>query len=200
MTTPTRQIQLSRKTGETKIEVCLNLDGTGQSSIETGVGFFDHMLELFSRHGLIDLTVHAEGDLDVDQHHTVEDVGIVLGQAIEKAVGDKRGINRYGQAVIPMDETLAEVAIDLSGRPALVFNARFNAAKIGQFDVQLVQEFFKALANTAGMNLHVNVRYGDNDHHIAEAIFKAFARALRTAVSLDPRNSNVPSTKGTLKG
>lgn len=195
---PDRTAEISRQTKETKITLALNLDGTGQARAETGVGFFDHMLDLLGRHSLIDLAVDAEGDLDVDDHHTVEDVGIVLGQALEKAVGDKRGIHRYGWAVVPMDETLAQVAIDLSGRAAFVFNAKFNGPKIGKFDTELVAEFFKAFATTARINLHINVPYGENNHHIAEAIFKATAKALRQAVSHDPRNTGVPSTKGTL--
>ena len=195
-----RTAKITRQTKETKIELSLNLDGTGQSSPQTGVGFFDHMIDLLARHSLIDLAVKAEGDLHVDAHHTVEDVGIVLGQALEKALGDKRGIHRYGWAIVPMDETLAQVAVDLSGRPAFVFNVKFTGDAIGQFPVELVDEFFKALATTAKMNLHVNVPYGTNNHHIAEAIFKATAKALRQAVSPDPRNPNVPSTKGSLNG
>lgn len=195
-----RTAEITRQTKETKIKLSLNLDGTGQSSPQTGVGFFDHMLDLLSRHSLIDLAVKAEGDLHVDAHHTVEDVGICLGQALEKALGDKRGIHRYGWAIVPMDETLAQVAVDLSGRPAFVFNVKFTGDAIGQFPVELVDEFFKALATTARMNLHVNVPYGTNNHHIAEAIFKATAKALRQAVSPDPRNPNVPSTKGSLNG
>lgn len=195
---PDRTAEISRQTKETKITLALNLDGTGQARAETGVGFFDHMLDLLSRHSLIDLSVDAEGDLDVDDHHTVEDVGIVLGQALEKAVGDKRGIHRYGWAVVPMDESLAQVAVDLSGRAAFVFNAAFNGPKIGKFDTELVAEFLKALATSARMNLHVSVPYGDNNHHIAEAIFKATAKALRLAVSPDLRNTGVPSTKGAL--
>ncbi len=195
-----RSAQLTRRTGETKVQLSLNLDGAGASEVATGVGFFNHMLDLLARHSLIDLTVEAEGDLDVDAHHTVEDVGIVLGQAIEKAVGDKKGIHRYGWAIVPMDESLAQVAIDLSGRPAFVFHVPFKGPKIGNFDVELVQEFFKALSTNARMNLHVTVPYGDNNHHIAEAIFKAAARALRQAVTLDPRNPGVPSTKGSLNG
>lgn len=195
-----RSASLSRETGETRVQLTLNLDGSGKSSVETGVGFFNHMLELLARHGLFDLEITAEGDLEVDAHHTVEDVGIVLGQAIEKAVGDKRGINRYGWAMIPMDETLAQVALDLSGRAALVYQAPFTRELIGQFDVELVEEFFRALANNAKMNLHIQVPYGSNNHHIAEAMFKATAKALRQAISLDPRNSEVPSTKGSLNG
>lgn len=195
---PDRSAEISRETKETKIRLALNLDGAGKCVARTGVGFFDHMLDLLARHALLDLTVHAEGDLDVDAHHTVEDVGIVLGQAIEKAVGDKRGIYRYGWAIVPMDESLAQVAIDLSGRPALVFNAPFRGAMIGQFPAELVEEFFKSVATNAKCNLHVNVPYGTNNHHIAEAIFKATAKALRQAVSIDPQNDQVPSTKGSL--
>jgi imidazoleglycerol-phosphate dehydratase len=193
-----RTADLSRQTRETKVQIALNLDGTGTSDLETGVGFFNHMLELLSRHSLIDLSVRAEGDLDVDFHHTVEDVGIVLGQALEKALGDKKGINRYGWAIVPMDESLAQVAIDISGRAAFIFDVDFKGPTIGTFDVELVREFFKALANSARMNLHVTVPYGENDHHISEAIFKATAKALRQAVSIDPRNPSIPSTKGTL--
>jgi imidazoleglycerol-phosphate dehydratase len=195
-----RTAKISRQTKETKVEVSLNLDGRGTSSAHTGVGFFDHMLDLLSRHGLIDLDVSAEGDLQVDAHHTVEDVGIVLGQALEKALGDKRGIHRYGWAIVPMDESLAQVAIDLSGRPAFVFNVVFTGPTIGDFATELVEEFFKALATTARMNLHIAVPYGTNNHHIAEAIFKATAKALRQAVSPDPRSDDVPSTKGSLAG
>jgi len=193
-----RTADLSRQTRETKVQVALNLDGSGEADLETGVGFFNHMLELLSRHSLIDLTVRAEGDLDVDFHHTVEDVGIVLGQALEKALGEKKGIGRYGWAIVPMDESLAQVAIDISGRAAFVFNVDFKGPTIGTFDVELVREFFKALANTAKMNLHVSVPYGENNHHISEAIFKATAKALRQAVSIDPRNPAIPSTKGSL--
>jgi imidazoleglycerol-phosphate dehydratase len=197
-TTNPRTAELSRLTKETKVQLSINLDGTGKTAPETGVGFFNHMLDLLGRHSLIDMTVHAEGDLEVDSHHTVEDVGIVLGQALDKALGDKRGIHRYGWAIVPMDETLAQVAVDLSGRPAFVFNVKFNGGTIGTFDVELVEEFFKAFATNARMNLHINVPYGGNNHHIAEAIFKATAKALRQAVSHDPRNTDVPSTKGSL--
>ena len=193
-----RTAKLSRQTKETKIELSLDLDGKGVASVHTGVGFFDHMLDLLSRHGLLDLDVDAEGDLQVDQHHTVEDVGIVLGQALEKALGDKRGIYRYGWSLVPMDESLAQVALDLSGRPAFAFNVVFTGPVIGDFATELVEEFFKALATSARMNLHVAVPYGTNNHHIAEAIFKATARALRQAVSRDPRSDDVPSTKGSL--
>jgi imidazoleglycerol-phosphate dehydratase len=197
---PDRTVTISRETKETKIRLSINLDGKGASSPHTGVGFFDHMLDLLARHSLIDLDVTAEGDLHVDSHHTVEDVGIVLGQAIEKALGDKRGIQRYGSAIVPMDESLAQVAVDLSGRPAFVFNVNFPAATIGAFPTELVAEFFKSVATSARMNLHVSVPYGSNNHHIAEAIFKATARALRQAVSFDPRSDAVPSTKGSLNG
>jgi imidazoleglycerol-phosphate dehydratase len=200
MATVDRTAKLSRQTKETKVELSLNLDGKGVASVHTGVGFFDHMLDLLSRHGLIDLDVDAEGDLQVDQHHTVEDVGIVLGQALEKALGDKRGIQRYGWAIVPMDESLAQVALDLSGRPAFVFNVVYTGPAIGDFATELVEEFFKALATSARMNLHIAVPYGTNNHHIAEAIFKATAKALRQAVSKDPRSDDVPSTKGSLAG
>ncbi|HVZ16181.1 MAG TPA: imidazoleglycerol-phosphate dehydratase HisB [Terriglobales bacterium] len=194
-----RTAEISRQTKETKIHVMLDLDGKGTASIHTGVGFFDHMLDLLARHSLIDLKVEAEGDLQVDAHHTVEDVGIVIGQAIEKALGDKRGIHRYGWAIIPMDESLAQVAIDLSGRPAFVFNVKFTGTTIGNFPVELVDEFFKSVATNAKMNLHIGVPYGSNNHHIAESIFKAFARSLRHAVTHDPRaGDQVPSTKGSL--
>jgi imidazoleglycerol-phosphate dehydratase len=194
----TRQSELSRQTKETKIRVTLNLDGSGKADCETGVGFFDHMLDLLARHSLMDLKVYAEGDLEVDAHHTVEDVGIVLGQAIEQSLGDKRGINRYGWASVPMDETLANVAVDLSGRTAFVYNVKFKGRSIGNFPVELIEEFFKALSSNAKLNLHVNVPYGTNNHHISEAIFKATAKSLRQATSHDPRSDDVPSTKGSL--
>ena len=195
-----RRAEISRLTKETKVRVTLNLDGAGRTEPRTGVGFFDHMLDLLGRHSLIDLDVQAEGDLQVDSHHTVEDVGIVLGQALEKALGDKRGINRYGWAIVPMDESLAQVAVDLSGRAAFVFKVNFTGQSIGTFPTELVEEFFKSVATQAKMNLHVHVPYGSNNHHIAEAIFKAAARALRQAVSFDPRSDDVPSTKGSLSG
>jgi len=195
---PNRTAKITRQTKETKVDLTIDLDGKGRNTISTGVGFFDHMLDLLSRHSLIDLDVTAEGDLHVDSHHTVEDVGIVLGQAIEKAVGDKKGIYRYGWAIVPMDESLAQVAVDLSGRPAFVFNVKFTGEAIGQFPVELVEEFLKSLATSARLNLHVSVPYGTNNHHIAEAIFKSLAKALRQAVSKDPRNDEVPSTKGSL--
>jgi imidazoleglycerol-phosphate dehydratase len=197
---PNRTAEISRKTKETQIRVAIDLDGSGKASVKTGVGFFDHMLDLLARHSLIDLTIEAAGDLHVDAHHTVEDVGIVIGQCIEKALGDKRGIYRYGWAIVPMDESLAQVAVDLSGRPAFVFNVNFKGSLIGNFPVELDDEFFKSIATNAKMNLHVNVPYGTNNHHISEAIFKATAKALRQAVSADPRNTDVPSTKGSLNG
>ena len=200
MPTADRTAKLSRHTKETKVELSLNLDGKGAATVHTGVGFFDHMLDLLSRHSLIDLDVKAEGDLQVDSHHTVEDVGIVLGQAIEKALGDKRGIYRYGWSIVPMDESLAQVALDLSGRPAFVFHVVFSGPTIGDFQTELVEEFFKALATSARMNLHIAVPYGTNNHHIAEAIFKAVAKALRQSVGRDPRSDDVPSTKGSLAG
>lgn len=193
-----RRANINRKTAETQIELGLELDGTGRSTICTRVGFFDHMLDLLARHGLFDLSVQACGDVDVDFHHTVEDVGIVLGQAIAAALDDKSGICRFGDATIAMDETLATCAVDLSGRPFLAWRVAFPTEKIGAFDTQLVEEFFRAVATNARMNLHVLVHYGQNSHHIAEAIFKAFARALRPAVSIDPRVQGIPSTKGTL--
>src|SRR3954471_24806591 len=194
-----RSAEISRQTKETRVKISLNLDGTGKSSPETGVGFLNHMLDLFARHSLIDLTVNAEGDLEVDAHHTVEDVGIVLGQVLEKAMGDKRGIYRYGWATLPMDESLAQVALDLSGRPAFVFDVPFKGSLIGTFAVELIEEFFKALANSAKMNLHILAPYGSNNHNLAEAAFKATAKALRQAISIDPRAADdVPSTKGTL--
>lgn len=194
-----RQATISRKTKETQIELTLDLDGSGANTVQTGVGFFDHMLDLFSKHSLIDLKVRATGDLNVDQHHTVEDVGICIGQALDKAVGDKKGIYRYGWSIVPMDETLAQVALDLSGRAALVFNVTFTSPLIGEFASELVMEFFQAIANNARMNLHINVPYGANSHHIAEAIFKAFAKALRQATTIDERARDlVPSTKGSL--
>ena len=193
-----RTSQLSRQTKETKVRISLDLDGSGKSAPHTGVGFFDHMLDLLSRHSLIDIEVQAEGDLQVDAHHTVEDVGIVIGQALEQALADKRGIHRYGWAIVPMDESLAHVALDLSGRPAFVFKVNFTGDLIGNFPTELVEEFFKSIATNAKLNLHIYVPYGSNNHHIAEAIFKATAKALRQAVTLDPRNQDVPSTKGTL--
>lgn len=193
-----RSASLERVTRETKIKLAIDLDGTGKGAICTSIPFLDHMLDLFARHGLFDLTIEASGDIDIDFHHTVEDIGIVLGQAIREALGDKKGIRRYGQATVPMDETLASVATDLSGRPYLVYNVRLPKVKIGDFDVELAREFFQALVNNLGANLHVNVMYGDNVHHILEACFKATARALDHATQLDPRIEGVLSTKGKL--
>src|SRR5690349_2032409 len=193
-----RTAEIKRQTRETKIELSVNLDGSGQSSIATGVGFLDHMLDLLSRHSLIDLNVTAQGDLHVDAHHTVEDVGIVIGQAIDQALGDKRGIQRYGWALVPMDESLAQVALDLSGRAAFVFRVDFTGPTIGNFPTELVEEFFKSISTNAKLNLHIQVPYGTNNHHIAEAIFKATAKALRQAVTIDPRIQDIPSTKGAL--
>jgi imidazoleglycerol-phosphate dehydratase len=193
-----RTATIDRKTRETQIRLELNLDGGGAGSWQTGVGFLDHMLELFARHGAVDLKVEAKGDLHVDQHHTVEDVGICLGQAVKQAVGDKAGIRRYGHFTLPMEETLCTTAIDLSGRYYLMFNAEFGSPKIGDFDTELVEDFFQAFAANALCNLHVLVHHGRNSHHVAEAIFKSAARALRMAVENDPRMPGVPSTKGTL--
>lgn len=193
-----RTASIHRQTAETKIRLELNLDGAGQAQISTGVGFFDHMLTLLAKHALFDLTVEAHGDLDVDQHHTVEDVGICFGKALLQCVGDKSGMTRYGHMTLPMDETLATSAVDLGGRAFLVFGAEFPTEKIGQFDTQLVQEFWQAVAGNALMNLHIVVHYGTNSHHISEAIFKATARALRVAVAIDPRQQGIPSSKGTL--
>jgi len=196
-----RKASIARKTKETAVEVRVDLDGTGIADISTGVGFFDHMLEQVARHSLIDIEATAKGDLHIDAHHTVEDTGIALGQAIRQALGEARGIVRFGEALQPMDETLTRVAIDLSGRPFLVFKSTFTRAKIGDFDTELVREFFQALATHAGMNLHVETLYGDNSHHIAESAFKGLARALRAAVAIDPRRSGeIPSTKGSLTG
>ncbi len=195
----TRSTKIERKTKETDIQLTLNLDGSGRCEARTGVGFLDHMLDHLGKHSLADISVRASGDVHVDDHHTVEDVGICIGQAIAKALGDKAGIARYGSASVPMEEALANVAVDLSGRPAVVYNVRFNGNKIGTFDVQLIEEFLRRLAVTAGMNLHVNVPYGTNDHHIAEAIFKAVAQAFRAAKAIDAdRKGEVPSTKGSL--
>ena len=194
-----RRAEVNRKTKETQIKLTLDLDGSGKVTASTGVGFLDHMLDHLGKHSLSDLSVQASGDLHVDDHHTVEDVAICLGQALTQALGDKAGIARYGWASVPMDETLADVSLDLSGRPAVVFNARFNGNKIGTFDTQLIEEFIRRFANVAGANLHVNVPYGSNDHHIAEAIFKALAQALRIAKAVDPqRKGEIPSTKGSL--
>jgi imidazoleglycerol-phosphate dehydratase len=193
-----RTATIDRATRETQIHLELNLDGAGAVNFSTGVGFFDHMLELLARHGCLDLTVQAKGDLHVDAHHTVEDVGICLGQAIRTALGDKKGIRRYGHFTLPMEETLCTTAIDLSGRYFLVFNAPMPSPKIGDFDSELVEDFWQAVAANALCNLHVNIQYGRNTHHISEAIFKCAARALRMAVEMDPRQTGIPSTKGAL--
>lgn len=195
-----RTASIQRKTAETNIALELNLDGAGAAQVATGVGFFDHMLTLLARHAAIDLSVKAEGDLHVDQHHTVEDVGICLGQALREALGDKAGIRRYGHFTLPMEETLVTSALDLSGRYFLVYDAPLPAAKIGDFDSELVEDFWQAVAANALCNLHVMLHHGRNSHHIAEAVFKATARALRMAVETDPRMPGVPSTKGTLSG
>ena len=194
-----RTADVSRTTAETRIRVQLNLDGTGQSRLATGIGFFDHMLDQISRHGLIDLDIQAEGDLHIDGHHTVEDVGITLGQAVAKAVGDKMGIRRYGHAYVPLDEALSRVVIDFSGRPGLVMNIPFTSGAIGSFDTQLTHEFFQGFVNHALVTLHIDNLKGSNAHHQAETVFKAFARALRAALELDPRSlGTIPSTKGSL--
>jgi imidazoleglycerol-phosphate dehydratase len=194
-----RAASVSRRTAETDVAVSLTLDGSGTCTVSTGVGFLDHMLELFARHGLFDVDVKVTGDLHVDQHHTTEDTGIALGQAFAKALGDKKGIVRYADVHLPMDETLTRVALDISGRPFLVFKAAFPSEKIGTFDAELVREFFQAFAMNAGVTLHVETLYGANSHHIAESCFKGVARALRAAVSVDPREEGrVPSTKGAL--
>lgn len=195
-----RESAIQRKTAETVIDLKLNLDGTGVHQIETGVGFFDHMLTLFARHGLFDLQVKATGDTYVDDHHTVEDVGICLGRALLDAVGDKQGIARYGSLTLPMEESLVTSAVDLSGRVAFVYNVDFPTEKIGTFDTQLVQEFWTAFSSNALMNLHLVLHHGSNSHHISEATFKATARAIRQAVTIDPRQTGVPSSKGTLTG
>jgi imidazoleglycerol-phosphate dehydratase len=194
-----RTASVTRKTNETDIEVTVDLDGSGVADIETGVGFFDHMLAQVARHGLVDLKIRASGDHHIDDHHTVEDVGIALGACVRQALGDKRGITRYADVHVPMDEALTRCAIDVSGRPFLVFRSSFRSPKIGSFDTQLVEEWFRAFAINAGLTLHVETLYGSNDHHIAEGCFKALARALAMAVAIDPRQSGrVPSTKGAL--
>ena len=190
---------ISRKTNETQVSVAVEIDGTGTSEIRTGVGFFDHMLDQLSRHSLIDMKVEAKGDLHVDDHHTVEDTGIAIGLAIAKALGDRRGITRYASLDLAMDETMTRAAVDVSGRPFLVWNVTFTSPKIGTFDTELVREFFQALAMNAGITLHIQNIYGANNHHIAETCFKAVARVLRTATEIDPRQAGrIPSTKGTL--
>jgi imidazoleglycerol-phosphate dehydratase len=194
-----RVAEVTRNTAETRIRVKVNLDGTGKSQLSTGIGFFDHMLEQISRHGLVDLEIHAEGDLHIDGHHTVEDVGITLGQAVFKALGDKKGIRRYGHAYVPLDEALSRVVMDLSGRPGLEMHVPFKSGMVGAFDTQLAHEFFQGFVNHAGVTLHIDNLKGENAHHQAETVFKAFARALRSAIELDPRAlGTIPSTKGSL--
>jgi imidazoleglycerol-phosphate dehydratase len=196
-----RQATVKRTTKETSVEVAIDLDGTGASAIATGIGFLDHMLDLLARHSRIDVTVKAKGDLHIDHHHTVEDVGIALGQALKQALGEMKGITRYADVHVPMDEALTRVAIDISGRPFLVFGSEFVRDKVGTFDTELVQEWFQAFAINAGVTLHVRTLYGTNDHHIAESCFKGLARALRAAIAIDPRAAGeVPSTKGQLGG
>jgi imidazoleglycerol-phosphate dehydratase len=201
MTTTTlhRTASVTRNTAETQITVSLNLDGTGKANFNTGIGFFDHMLDQIARHGMIDLDIQAKGDLHIDGHHTVEDVGITLGQAVAKAVGDKMGLRRYGHAYVPLDEALSRVVIDFSGRPGLVMDVPFKSGSIGQFDVQLAHEFFQGFCNHAFVTLHIDNLKGENAHHQCETVFKAFARALRMALELDPRSAGIiPSTKGSL--
>jgi imidazoleglycerol-phosphate dehydratase len=194
-----RKAEITRKTNETEISVSVTLDGTGQHRMASGVGFFDHMLDQLARHALVDMSLAAKGDLHIDDHHTVEDCGIALGQALARALGDKRGIRRYGECSLPMDDAQVRCALDLSGRPFLVWNVPFPTPKIGTFDTELVREFFQALATHAGITLHVDLIHGINSHHIAEAVFKAVARSLRVAVEADPRMAgSIPSTKGTL--
>jgi imidazoleglycerol-phosphate dehydratase len=194
-----RKASIKRTTKETDIAVEIDLDGTGVSKIDTGIGFFDHMLDLLARHSRIDMTIRAKGDLHIDHHHTTEDVGIALGQAVKQALGDMKGITRYASLHMPMDETLTRVAIDISGRPFLVFKAEFARDKVGTFDTELVREWFQAFAMNAGITLHVETLYGTNDHHISESCFKGLARALRTAVAIDPKTAGeIPSTKGSL--
>lgn len=194
----TRTAEVTRSTRETRIRVRVDLDGTGRVSARTGIGFFDHMLDQIARHGMIDLDIEAQGDLHIDAHHTVEDVGIALGQALAQAIGDKKGLRRYGHAYVPLDEALTRVVVDLSGRPGLVFEVPFVRGTIGEFDVDLVREFFQGMVNHAAMTVHVDALRGDNAHHQAETVFKAFGRALRMAVEIDPRATGIPSTKGTL--
>jgi imidazoleglycerol-phosphate dehydratase len=196
-----RNATIHRKTNETEIEIMLDLDGTGTYDVSTGIGFLDHMLEQLSRHSLIDLRLKAIGDLHIDQHHTTEDSGIALGTAIAQALGDRRGITRYGHAYAPMDETLTRCAIDISGRPFLVWKTEFSQPKLGELDTELIEHFFHSVAGAAGITLHVETLYGRNNHHIVESAFKAFARALRIAIEIDPRKGDaIPSTKGTLGG
>ena len=199
MTLPQRRAEVTRHTAETQIRVAINLDGSGASTLATGIGFFDHMLDQIARHGLIDLDVNAQGDLHIDGHHTVEDVGITFGQAMAQAVGDKKGLRRYGHAYVPLDEALSRVVIDFSGRPGLHMRVDFKSGMIGALDTQLVYEFFQGFSNHAGVTLHIDNLHGDNAHHQCETIFKAFARAVRMALEIDPRSAGViPSTKGSL--
>jgi len=194
-----RSAEVTRNTAETRITVRINLDGTGQARLKTGIGFFDHMLDQIARHGLFDLDIQADGDLHIDGHHTVEDVGITLGQAVHRAIGDKKGIRRYGHAYVPLDEALSRVVVDFSGRPGLVLNVPFKSGMVGGFDTQLTHEFFQGFVNHALVTLHIDNLRGENAHHQAESVFKAFARALRSAVELDPRAAGmIPSTKGSL--
>lgn len=193
-----RRKEISRKTAETTIQMDFNIDGTGETDIQTGVGFFDHMLTAFTKHGLFDLTVHCDGDTEVDQHHSVEDIGIVLGQAFNESIGTKEGINRFATAFVPMDEALATASIDISGRSFIVFNVEGLKDKVGDFDTELVEEFFLAFVSHAKVTLHINLQYGKNSHHIIEAIFKAFGRALNEASALNPNVKGIPSTKGML--
>lgn len=196
-----RKATIERNTKETRIRVAVNLDGSGVYTVSTGVGFLDHMLEQLSRHSLIDLEVKAEGDLHIDAHHTTEDVGIAIGEAVTRALGDRKGITRYGSALIPMDETLSRVALDLSNRPYLIWRVNFDRPKLGDMDTELFKEWFQAFAQAAGVTLHVETLYGENNHHIVESCFKALARALREAIEIDPRKADaVPSTKGVLGG
>ena len=194
-----READVTRNTAETKIRICVNLDGNGAADLHTGIGFFDHMLDQIARHGLIDLNIQADGDLHIDGHHTVEDVGITLGQAFAKAVGDKKGIRRYGHAYVPLDEALSRVVVDFSGRPGLHMDVPFKSGMVGAFDTQLAYEFFQGFVNHAGVTLHIDNLKGDNAHHQAETVFKAFARAIRMALERDPRmGDTIPSTKGSL--
>ena len=194
-----RTAEVTRKTAETNIRVAVNLDGTGQSKLSTGIGFLDHMIDQIARHGLIDLDIQCEGDLHIDGHHTVEDIGITLGQAFAKAVGDKKGIRRYGHAYVPLDEALSRVVVDFSGRPGLHMDVTFTSGMIGELDTQLVYEFFQGFVNHAGVTLHIDNLRGENAHHQAETVFKAFGRALRAALERDPRSAGtIPSTKGSL--
>lgn len=193
-----RTSNINRKTSETSIKLSLNLDGEGKRTISTGIGFFDHMLDLLAKHALFDLEIKASGDTEVDYHHTVEDVGICLGQAVKEALGDKAGITRFANISLPMQEALANIALDISGRSALVFNAKLDTKKIGDFDTELIKEFLEAFTVNAGINLHVDVPYGENAHHISEAVFKGLAKALDRAIRIDERSNEVPSTKGVL--